>query len=66
MNPDEFTKTRRVVISDSLGIAPGFKNWVGLDNLVLQRCFSFLPFSGRTDSGKVGDDLLGVFCLSST
>ena len=36
MNTDEFTKSGRVVIPGSLGIALGFQNWVGGNNLVLK------------------------------
>merc|ERR1719336_3181258 len=66
MDTDEFTKTGRVVISDSLGITPGLQDRVGGNNLVLKRSLSLLPLARRADGGKVGDDLLGVLSLSST
>ena len=45
VEPDtnEFTKSGGVVISHSLGISPGLKNWVGLDNLVLKTWLTLLP-----------------------
>merc|ERR1712036_172829 len=63
---DEFTKTRGVVIPHSLGITPGLKYRVGLDNLVLKTRFAFLLLASGTNASKVGDDLLGVLSLSST
>merc|ERR1712214_274677 len=65
-NTDELTKSRGVVISDSLGITPGLKDRVSLDNLVLKGGLSFLPLSRGADGGKVRDDFLGIFSLSST
>merc|ERR1719297_730865 len=66
MDTDEFTKTGRVVISDSLGITPGLQDRVGGNNLLLKGSLSLLPLARRADGGKVGDDLLGVLSLSST
>merc|ERR1711963_30828 len=66
MDTDEFTKTGRVIISDSLGITPGLQDRVGGNNLVLKRSLSLLPLARGADGGKVGDDLLGVLSLSST
>merc|ERR1712012_655591 len=66
VDTDELTKSGGVVISHSLGIAPGFQDRVGLDNLVLKRGLSLLPLARRADGGKVRDDLLGVLSLSST
>merc|ERR1719438_671941 len=66
MDTDEFTKTGRVVISDSLGITPSLQDRVGGNNLVLKRSLSLLPLARGADGGKVGDDLLGVLSLSST
>merc|ERR1719200_86017 len=57
-NTDEFTKTRGVVIPHSLGITPGLKDRVSLDNLVLQ--------TSVTNGGKVGNNLLGVLSFAST
>ena len=66
MDTDEFTKARRVVISDSLGVTPGLKDRISLNNLVLKRSLSLLPLARGADGGKVGDDLLGVLSLSSS
>jgi hypothetical protein len=66
VNTDEFSKTGGVVIPDSFGITPDFKHRVGLDNLVLKRCFTFLPLTRRADSSKVGADFFGVLGLSGT
>merc|ERR1711963_316083 len=66
MYTDEFTKTGRVVISDSLGITPGLQDRVGGNNFVFKRSLSLLPLARGADGGKVGDDLLGVLSLSST
>merc|ERR1712128_146622 len=66
MDTDEFTETGRVVVPHSLGITPGLKHRVGLDNLVLKGSFSFLPLTRRADGCKVGNDFLGVLSLSST
>merc|ERR1719232_175482 len=45
MDTDEFTKTGRVVISDSLGITPSLQDRVGCNNLVLERSLSLLPLA---------------------
>merc|ERR1719422_2340231 len=66
VDTDEFTKTGRVVISDSLGITPSLKDRVGGNNLLLKGSLSLLPFARGADGGKVGDDLLGVLGLSGT
>ena len=74
VDSDEFTKARRVVISDSFGVAIGLQNWVGVDNpvlkirfldLVLGRILGLFTLRGTKD-GKVGDDLLGVLGLSGS
>ena len=66
MDPDEFSKSGRIVIPDSLGIAPGFKDRVGLDNLVLQSGLSFLPLACGSDGGKIRNNLLCIFSLPSS
>merc|ERR1719443_178559 len=68
MDTDEFTKTRRVVISGGLGITIGLKNGVGGHNLVLKGdlLLRLLATRASGNHGKIGDDLLGVFSLSST
>ena len=63
---DEFTKARGVVIPHSLGIAPGLKHRVGLDNLVLKTRLTLLLLARGTNGGKVGDDLLCVLGLAGT
>merc|ERR1719443_2193067 len=68
MDTDEFTKTRRVVISGGLGITIGLKNGVGGHNLVLKGDLLLRLLAARASGnhGKIGDDLLGVLSLSST
>merc|ERR1719367_2754841 len=66
VDTDEFTKTGRVVISDSLGITPSLQDRVGGNNLLLKRGLSLLPLARGADGGKVGDDLLGILSLSGT
>merc|ERR1719443_1191546 len=68
MDTDEFTETRRVVISGGLGITVGLKNGVGGHNLVLKGDLLLRLLASRASGnhGKIGDDLLGVFSLSST
>merc|ERR1719270_2056557 len=68
MDTDEFTETRRVVISGGLGITVGLKNGVGGHNLVLKGYLLLRLLASGTSGnhGKIGDDLLGVFSLSST
>merc|ERR1719288_671332 len=66
MDTDEFTKTGRVVISDSLGITPGLQDRVGGNNLLFKGSLSLLPLARGADGGKVGNNLLGVLSLSST
>merc|ERR1711899_532233 len=63
---DEFTKTRRVVIPNSLSITPGLKYRVGLDNFVLKTGFTFLLLASGANASKVGDNLFGVLSLAST
>ena len=68
---DELSKSRRIIISDSLSISIGFKNWIGLDNLVFKGDFLLVTFfnlfsCSGTNKGKVGDDLLGIFRFTSS
>ena len=56
-SPDKLSKSGGVVVPHRLGIAPSFKDRVGLDDLVLERSFSLLPLAGGADGGKVGNDL---------
>ena len=57
MNPDKLSKSGRVVIPHCLCIAPRFKDGIGLDDLVLERRLSLLPFARGADGGKVGNNL---------
>ena len=66
MNPDEFSKSGRVIVPHGLGIAPGLQDGVGLDDLVLKGGLSLLPLARGADGGEVGDDLLGVLSLAGT
>ena len=66
MNPDEFSKSGRVIVPHGLGIAPGLQDGVGLDDLVLKGGLSLLPLAGGADGGVVGDHLLRVLRLSGT
>merc|ERR1712214_89374 len=65
-NTDELTKTGGVVIPHSLGITPGLKDRVGLDNLVLKTRLTFLLLASGTNGSKVGNNLLGVLSFAST
>merc|ERR1719193_258375 len=65
MDTDELTETGRVVVTDSLGITPSFKDGIGLDNLILKTDLT-LYFTLSSNSSHVTNDLLGVFSLSST
>ena len=65
-SPDKLSKSGGVVVPHRLGIAPRFKDRVGLDDLVLKGGLTLLPLARRADGGEVGDDLLGVLGLSST
>merc|ERR1719295_395249 len=66
VDTDELSESGGVVVPHGLGVAPGLKDGVGLDDLVLKGGLSLLPLAGRADGGKVGNDLLGVLGLSST
>merc|ERR1712045_929708 len=66
VDSDELSKAGRVVVPHSLCIAPGLKDGVGLDDLVLKGGLTLLPLSGGADGGEVGDDLLGVLSLSGS
>merc|ERR1712142_734557 len=66
VDTDELSESGRVVVPDGLGVTPGLKDGVGLDDLVLKGGLSLLPLARRADGGEVGDDLLGVLGLSGT
>ena len=66
VDTDELSESGRVVVPHSLGVTPGLKDGVGLDDLVLKGGLSLLPLAGRADGGEVGNDLLGVLGLSGT
>ena len=67
VNPNEFTKSRGVVIPRGFGITIGFQNRIGGNNLVLKGYFlSSRSFFRCSNSCQVGNDLLGVFSFSST
>ena len=57
MNPDEFSKSGRVIVPHGLGITPGLQDGVGLDDLVLKGGLTLLPLARGADGGKVGNDL---------
>lgn len=64
-------ETRRIVITDGLGITERFQDRIGLDDLIFQRSFLLtrrvFAFLGRgTDGGKVRDYFLRVFSFSGT
>ena len=61
------------MVHDSLGVAIRLKDWVGVDNPVLQvgllllwRSVLRLLALGSSEDGEVGDHLLGVLRLSGT
>ena len=62
-SPDKLSKSGGVVVPHRLGIAPSFKDGVGLDDLVLKGGLALLPLAGGADGGEVGDDLLRVLSL---
>ena len=66
VDTDELSESGGVVVPHSLGVAPGLKDRVSLDNLVLKGGLSLLPLPGGADGGKVGDDLLRVLSLSGS
>jgi hypothetical protein len=75
VNSDEFTESRRVIVSGGLGVTEGFEGRVGRDNLVFEghvlgRLGTLaVAGSGSTsgsDEGEVLDDLLGVDGLTGT
>ena len=66
VDTDELSESGGVVVPHSLGVTPGLKDGVGLDDLVLKGGLSLLPLSRGADGGEVRDDLLGVLRLSGT
>ena len=70
-NTDEFSEAGGVVVPNGLGVAVRLQHRVRLDHLVFQRGLLLLSLldllaSVGADEGKVGDDLLGVLCLSGS
>ena len=75
VNSDEFTESRRVIVSGGLGVTEGFESRVSRDDLVFKsHVLGTLGVSavlgngstGSSDKGEVLDDLLGVDGLTST
>ena len=66
VDTDELSESGGVVVPHGLGVTPGLKDGVGLDDLVLKGGLSLLPLARGADGGEVGDDLLCVFSLSSS
>ena len=69
VDANKFSKTRRVIVTNGLGITVCLQDRVGLDDLVLQGGLLLLSLlhllaGAGADKGKVGDDLLGVLSLS--
>ena len=67
VDTDEFTETRRVVVTDGLGVAERLQYRICLNDLILQRAFLLgwiVRFLGRgADGGEVRDYLLRVLGL---
>ena len=60
-------KSRRVVISNCLGITKGLQDRIRLNNLIFQVSFFVVVFVlVCTDSGKVRNDLFRIFRFSGT
>ena len=66
MDSDELSKSRGIVVPDSLSIAPSLQHRVSLNNFVLEGGLTLLPLARGADGGKVRDDLLCVLSLAST
>lgn len=71
MDSNEFSKSRRIIVPDCLGIAKGLQSGVGLDDLVFQGALAWglvllaaVP-NGSNDS-KILNDPLGVDSLTSS
>ena len=68
---EETHETRRVVVTSCLGISVGFQDGIGRDDLILQTWLvgifglGFLWVHVGGHKGKVLNDLLCVFCLTS-
>ena len=67
MNPNEFSKSWRIVISGSFGISKCLQNGVRLNNLVLQRHFfgCFFLTSG-SNKGKIRNNFFGIFSFAGS
>lgn len=62
-------ETRRVIVTDGLGVTESFKNRVSLYDLIFKGALVLLGFillGGGTNGGEVSNYLLGVFSLTST
>ena len=62
-------ETRRVIVTDGLGVTEGLKYGVSLDDLIFQRALllGVLVLLARSaNGGEVRNDLLGVLSLSGT
>ena len=68
MYTDEFTESRGVVVSYSLGVTVSLKDGVTHDHLVFDRhLLGFSLFAPRgTDTSEVLDDFLGVLGFTRT
>lgn len=62
----KFSESRRVVVSNCLSIPESFKNWIGLQNFLLQGSHLTNDFAFCRDRSQILNDLLGVFRLSSS
>merc|ERR1711874_189779 len=69
MDTNEFTKSRRVVVSGRLGVSIRFQNGIGSNNLVFKRnLFGVLStfLWGSSYLSQVSNNLFGVLSLSGT
>jgi len=78
VNTDEFTESRRVIVTDGLGVTKSLHSWVSSDDLIFEGSatlerwsflglfsFVFIASKGAND-GKVLDDSLGVDSLTGS
>jgi hypothetical protein len=63
LEADELAETRRVIVSNSLGITKGFEHRIQFEQLLLQLT---LTMSTTGNGHNVLNDLFGVFSLTST
>uniref|UniRef100_A0A2M4DMR2 Uncharacterized protein n=1 Tax=Anopheles darlingi TaxID=43151 RepID=A0A2M4DMR2_ANODA len=69
VDTDELTETRRVIVTDGLGVTEGLKYGVSLDDLIFQGALLLsvlVLLARRANGGEVRNDLLGVLSLSGT